>query len=166
MQRRQRILEEYLSQSSSLANFRIARRTPGSKVQSFCFEDLALKHGVADPEVTYYKMRFRGGANLGVRENLDDEELGWLQFHPDPEHPQRSCVVLPIGHRRPADLIKTDAPSNDPLRYGILDIFTHQTRSVLPTSLTRIHFYDLGPERGFKMVGVERPEEPIVPGGY
>ncbi|MEO1339248.1 MAG: hypothetical protein AAFV29_26645, partial [Myxococcota bacterium] len=165
MQRRQRIFEEYLTKYSPLSNFQVARRTPGSKVQSFCFENLALKHGVANLEHTYYKMRFRGGRRLGPRENLSDEELGWLQFRPDLEHPHRACVVLPVGHRRPADLAK-NAPDNDPLRYGILDIFVHQTRAVRPTSETRIHFYDLGHERGFQLVGVERPTQPILPDLY
>ena len=166
MERRQRIFEEYLTSHSPLANFWVARRTPGHPAQSFCFENLALKHGVADVEHTYYKMRFRGGRNLGARENLSDEELGWLQFNPDPEHPHRSCIVLPIGHRRPADLVAADAPDDDPLRYGILDIFVHQTRSVRPTNETRVHFYDLGPDRGFRMVGVERPEQPLLPDVY
>ena len=166
MARRQRIFEEYLTQHSSLANFRVARRTPNSKVQSFCFEDLALKHGVVDLKNTYYKMRFRGGAALGERENLSDDELGWLQFSPDPEHPHRSCIVLPVGHRRPSEFVKADAPDDDPLRYGILDIFVHQTRAVRPTSETRVHFYDLGPERGFQLVGIERPQQPILPDLY
>ncbi len=166
MQRRQRIFGEYLTANSSLSNFQVARRTPGSKAQSLCFEDLAVKHRVADIENTYYKMRFRGGANLGARNNLSDKELGWLQFNPDPDHPHRSCIVLPIGHRRPADLVNPDAADDDPMRYGILDIFVHQTRSVRPTSETRVHFYDLGPEKGFRLVGVERPGQPILPDLY
>ena len=166
LQRRQRIFEEYLTKHSSLTNFQIARRTPGSKVQSLCFEDLAVKHGVVNVEYTYYKMRFRGGRKLGARENLDDDELGWLQFHPDPEHPHRSCIVLPIGHRRPSELAGPNAADDDPLRYGILDIFVHHTRSVRPTSETRVHFYDLGPERGFRAVGIERPNQPILPDLY
>lgn len=159
LKRRQRIFEEYLTQYPPLATFRLARRTPDSLTQSLCFEDLALYHQVADPAVTYYKMRFRGGEDL-------DQELGWTQFTPDPDHPHRSCVVLPIGHKRPAQLAPPDAPDDDPLRYGVLDIFVHQTKSVRPTSAVRLHFYDLGAARGYRLVGVERLMDPVMPTGY
>ncbi len=159
LQRRQRIFEEYLTEYVPLANFALARRTEGDNRQSLCFEDLALKHGVASTKITNYKMRFRGGEEL-------DEELGWMQFMPDADHPHRSCIVLPMGHRRPADLAPKDAPDDHPLRYGVLDIFVHQTKSVRPSSSIEVHLYDLGEERGFRLVGVERPPEVKVPNLY
>ena len=157
LERRQRIFEEYLTQYVPLAGFRLARRTPGDPRQSLCFEDLALKHRVASPEVTFYQMRFSGGMEL-------EREIGWLQFTPDRDHPHRSCIVLPIGHRRPSDLAPPDAPDDHPLRYGRMDIFVHQSKSVRPTSSIELHFYDLGPERGFSLVGIVRPPRPKVSG--
>ena len=161
LQRRQKIFEEYLTQYSPLASFTIARRgkTADPKAQSICFEDLALYHEVASLESTYYKMRFRGGPEL-------KDELGWLQFTPDPDHPHRSCILLPVGVKRPADLAPKDAPPDHPLRYGVLDIFVHQEPKVPPTSATRLHFYDLGPEKGFRLVGIERPPKPVRPDLY
>ncbi|MCA9550356.1 MAG: hypothetical protein KC933_09990 [Myxococcales bacterium] len=159
LERRQRILEEYLTQLAPLAEFTLARRTPGDPRQSLCWEDLALKHGVASKTITHYKLRMRGGEEL-------DQELGWMQFWPDKDHPHRSCVALPIGHKRPSALAPADAPDDHPLRYGVLDIFIHQTKSVRPSSSVQIHFYDLGPERGFRLVGIRRPPEPKLPNIY
>lgn len=159
LERRQRIFEEYLTDYVPLAGFTLARRTEGDARQSLCFEDLALKHGVASNKLTNYKMRFRGGPEL-------QKELGWMQFMPDAEHPHRSCIVLPMGHRRPSDLVSKDAPDDDPLRYGVLDIFVHQTKSVRPSSSIEVHLYDLGPERGFRMVGLVRPPEVKIPDLY
>ena len=159
LQRRQRIFEEYLTENAPLANFTLARRTDGDPRQSLCWEDLALAHEVVDPALTTYKLRFRGGEEL-------EHELGWLQFTPDADHPHRSCVVLPIGHKRPADLAPKDAPDDHPLRYGVLDVYIHQTKSFRPTSAVRLHFYDLGPERGFRLVGVRRHSIEKVPDIY
>lgn len=166
IERRHRIFEEYLSKHAPLARFTVARRKKGSDVQSLCFEDLAVRFGIVDKDVVHYKIRFRGGEELDVEDHREDEELGFMEFYPDSEHPHRSCMVLPIGHRRPADLVKPGTRDDHPLRYGIMDIFVHQKRSVLPTSSMRLHFYDLGQKRGFRMVGIERPPEPVVPDRY
>lgn len=157
--RQQKLIESVVADYSPLTNFKLARRKDGSAQQSLCFEDIALMYEVVSSTVATYKMRFMGGKNA-------DEELGWLQFRPDPAHPWRSCAVLPIGHRRPADLVDASAPDDDPMRYGIMRIFVHQTRSVLPTSETRVHMYDLGPERGFRIVGIEHPSTAVRPDLY
>lgn len=159
--RRQKILEAYLRSENSLSNFRVVRRghTADPRAQSVCFEDLALLHGVTSLDTVFYKMRFRAGARL-------DQELGWLQFTPDPEHPHRSCILLPLGYRRPSELAKPGAPDDDPLRYGVLDIFVHQEAKVTPTSHVELHFYDLGPDRGFRLVGIDRPPHTVLPDLY
>lgn len=157
--RRDAIFAEYLTRFSPLARFRLARRQPNNRRQSLCFEDLAVRHRVVDPKQVLYKMRFWGGERL-------DQEIGWLQFEPDPEHPHRSCVVLPLGYRRPHDLAPEGAPADHPLRYGVLEIFIHQKPSVPPTSSVRLHFYDRGPRDGFVMVGVEPMPEPVTPDLY
>lgn len=159
LERRQRIFEEYLTQYVPLTNFTLARRTEGSLRQSLCWEDLALKHQLVKKEDTHYKLRFRGGEALNT-------ELGWMEFQPDAEHPHRSCVVVPIGHRRPAKLAPERAPNDHPLRYGVMDIFVHQTKSIRPTSSIQIHFYDLGPEQGYRIVGIVRPPETKIPEAY
>lgn len=151
--RQKKLIESVVTRYSPLTNFKLARRDPDSKRQSLCFEDIAMQFGVASSTVSIYKMRFMGGEQL-------DEELGWLQFKPDADHPSRSCIALPIGHRRPADLVDANTPDDHPLRYGVMRIFVHQTKSVLPTSETRVHMYDLGPEKGFRIVGIERPTTP------
>lgn len=157
--RRDRILKEYLTRYAPLDRFRLVRRKKGKLEQSLCFEDLAIKHKLVTTRDVLYKFRFYGGMKLATL-------LGWLQFRPDPDHPHRSCVVLPIGTQRPAELAPTGAKDNHPLRYGVLKIYIHQKPAVPPTSSMWIHFYDLGPQRGFRLVGMHRQPKPVTPGSY
>jgi len=157
--RRNRFFEEYLSQYVALAGFRLARRSPGKSEQSLCFEDLAIRHGVSRPGETYYQFRFHAGRAL-------EREMGWVQFMPDEDHPSWSCVLFPLGRTRPADLAGPGARDDDPLRYGVLDVWVHQKPTVMPMGQVRLHFYDLGPERGYQLVGIERPPEVTVPDDY
>ena len=159
IERRDLILKEYLTQWAPLDRFRIVRRTAGELTQSFCFEDLAIKHNLVSGENVCYKFRFYGGEEL-------DRELGFLQFRPDPDHPHRSCVVLPIGDKCPHELAPEGSADDHPLRYGVMKVFIHQKPTFPPTSSIWLHFYDLGPERGFKLVGIERQPEPVMPDLY
>ncbi|MCA9670411.1 MAG: hypothetical protein KC503_32670 [Myxococcales bacterium] len=159
MARRRKILAEYLTKGSPLDKFRIVRRVPGDLTQSLCFKDLAVKHKIVDYRNVLYKFRFMGGKKL-------DQRLGWLQFEPDREHPDRSCVRLPLGDKRPAELAPKGAPDNHPLRYGMLEIFVHQKPTLPPSSSIKLHFYDLGPTKGFRLVGIERPDKPVMPDLY
>ncbi len=154
--RRDRIVEQYFTEYTSLDRFRLVRREEGDATQSLCFEDIAIQYGVADPRITVYKARFYGGVEL-------EDELGWLQFQPDPEHPHRSCIQFPIGDTRPAELAGVEARDDDPLRYGVLKIWMHQRPTLRPTSAVHLHFYDLGAERGYRLVGIERPDRPEIP---
>jgi hypothetical protein len=144
MARRKLILDEYATRRSPLTRFMLVRRHPNDPAQSLCFEDDAARTGAA--RASAYRVRFVGGQGL-------DEELGAFQFTPDPKHPHRSCVRMPVTGRRPADLAGA-APDNDPLRYGVLEI-VGQYRGSAPR--VRVHLYDLGPARGFRLVGIERP---------
>lgn len=157
--RRDQLLREYLTRYAPLDRFRLVRRTPGKSTQSLCFEDLALQRGLVNPRHVLYKLRFQGGQRL-------ERELGWLQFPPDPDHPARSCVVMPIGDKRPADLVPAQAPGSHPGRYGVLQIYIHQKPAVPPTSGLALHFYDLGRERGYRLVGIERQPIPVTPDLY
>jgi hypothetical protein len=159
IKRRDKILREYFTQYAPFDRFRLVRRTPGDLTQSLCFEDLAIKHGLVDPRSAIYKIRFYGGMNL-------ERQLGWLQFQPDPEHPFRSCIKLPLGDQRPASLALKGAPDDDPLRYGVMKIWIHQHPSIQPTSAIHLYFYDLGQDRGYQLVGIERPDRPVVPRIY
>jgi hypothetical protein len=151
--RRQRVLAEYFGRGSALDRFLLVRRTPGDPTQSLCFEDRALATGVADAGQIVYRVRVFAGAEL-------ERTLGWLQFRPDLTHPQRSCLVLPIGHTRPAALAGEGAAPDAPLRYTVIEIQTTQQARTEGTTSVRLHLYDLGPERGFRLVGIERPEHP------
>lgn len=157
--RRDRFFAEYLQRYVPLGSFFVVRRDPGNSTQSLCFDDLAILHGVADPNAVYYQLRFYGGLD-GAR------ELGWVQFNPDPKHPAWSCIRLPLGEERPSQLASEDSPLDHPLRYGVMKIWVHQVPSVRPMGEVRVHFYDLGPDRGFQMVGVERPEHIELPDDY
>lgn len=57
------------------------------------------------------------------------------------------CVTIP--HRTKGGGV----PDGDASRYVVVDIANGQAPGVL-----RAHLYDLGPERGFRLVGVERPD--------
>lgn len=157
--RRDIILRHYLTRWPSLAHFRLVRRKQGLPEQSLCFDDLATKHRVIDRKKVVYKLRFYGGKKI-------DQELGWLQFSPDRDHPGRSCVLLPIGDKRPADLAPAGAPDNHPLRYGVLKIFIQQKPAIPPTSSIWLHLYDLGPQRGYRLVGIDRRPKPVMPDLY
>lgn len=159
IKRRDKILAEYLTKYAPLDRFILVRRQPGKLAQSVCFQDAAIEAGIVDYREVLYKMRFYGGRRL-------DHELGWLQFRPDPDHPRRSCIQLPIGDTRPAELAPPGARDDHPLRYGVLKIWINQKPRVPPTSSIHLHFYDLGPRRGYRLVGIERPPKPVIPVNY
>ena len=153
IERRDRIYREYLTRSVPLDRFHLIRREADNTAQSLCFEDLAIRHAGVDHRKVVYKIRFIAGEDL-------ENQLGWLQFQPDPDHPDRSCILLPIGDRRPHDLAPAGAPDDHPLRYGVMHIDVLQNPSLPPTSIA-IHFYDRGPEKGYVIVGIERPPNPV-----
>ena len=157
--RQRRIFEDAFLQDDPLDHWQLVRRTPGEARQSLCFENWATKLGLVPPETVTYKWRFHGGDDLA-------ELLGWLQFTPDLEHPERACVLLPIGHRRPSERTAPSAPDDDPSRYGVLKVYVHARPGFAPTSVVYLHLYDLGPERGFRLVGLERPPRIDLPPAF
>ena len=157
IERRDKIIQQYFTKYAPLDRFRLVRRTPGDPTQSLCFEDLAIRYGVTNHRINVYKGRFYGGMEL-------ERELGWLQFQPDPEHPHRSCIQLPIGDRRPADLAGAEAPDDDPLRYGVMRVFIYQGPDLRPTSSVYLHFYDLGSRTRFSP-GRPRAAGPVADAG-
>jgi hypothetical protein len=68
-------------------------------------------------------------------------------------------VSLPFGGTRAGDRAGAAAPDDDPARYTLIEIYSNATPSLRPTASVVLHLYDLGPMRGFKLVGIERPDE-------
>jgi hypothetical protein len=58
------------------------------------------------------------------------------------------CLALPRARAA------SKAPDGDPTRYAVVDV----GNGVAPGPL-RVHLYDLGPERGYRLVAIERPED-------
>jgi hypothetical protein len=47
----------------------------------------------------------------------------------------------------------SDVPADSPSRYVVLDLTNGYAKGPL-----RVHLYDLGSERGFRLAGIERPD--------
>ena len=142
--RRDRILQDYLTRFTPLDRFVLSP-------QGLCFEDLAIATHVAAPESTMYRIHLHGGPDL-------TQLLGWRQLRPDPSHPAQTCTELPLGQLRPAGLAGTSAPDDDPRRYAVLEIYSNQTPALQATAMVVLHLVDLGGDRGFRLVGIERPD--------
>jgi hypothetical protein len=148
--RRDRILHDYLTRFTPLDRFTLSRQAPG-KPQSICFEDLAIASNVAAPQSTMYRIHLHAGPRL-------EPLIGWRQLRPDPSHPSDTCTELPLGRLRPAALAEASAPDDDPRRYAILEIYSNQTPALEATGVVVLHMVDLGAERGFRLIGIERPD--------
>jgi hypothetical protein len=136
--RRDRIVAQYLDGQSPLTRFMLVRRHPGELAQSLCFEDDAVRMGLAVPAATRYQVSAAG------------TPAGAFAFTPDPTHPHRSCIRLPLGTVRPADAAGPAAADDDPRRYQVVEI------AAVAGGIVRVHLYDLGAARGFQIVGLER----------
>jgi hypothetical protein len=150
MARRDRILQDYLTRFTPLDRFVLSRQAPKS-AQSLCFEDLAIATGVAAPQSTMYRIHLHAGPRL-------EQLFGWRQVRPDPSHPSQTCTELPLGPLRPAALAGAAAADDDPRRYATLEIYSNQTPSLQATAMVVLHLVDLGDERGFRLIGIERPD--------
>ena len=147
IKRRDTILKEYLTRYTPLDRFTLERAPAGDRTQSLCFEDLALATKVSAPATTIYRLRMLGGPQLG--------SLGWRQVRPQ-TNPGRTCVPLPFDPIRPSNFARTGAPDDDPARYTVIEIDSNDVPSIQPKARVAVHLYDLGPERGFRIAGIER----------
>jgi hypothetical protein len=152
IKRRDLILREYLTHDTSLDRFTLERAEAGDRRQSLCFQDLAIATRVSDPATTIYRLHLHGGPGLRAL-------LGWQQIRPDAAHADRTCVPLPFGGARPHDQVGAAARDDDPARYALIEIYSNPIPSLRATASVVLHLYDLGPERGFRLVGIERPDE-------
>jgi hypothetical protein len=132
--RRDIILRRYLSRLSPLAE---VLSTKGG----LCAVDLARKTGVVPSELVSFRARAYRGE--------DYEPDARLRFART-ESPL-VCVELPHG-------AFDREPDGDPARYVVIDVTNGYAEGPL-----RAHLYDLGPERGYRLVGIERPETPSPP---
>ena len=131
IQRRDAILRRYLTHLSPIGSLALE----GDRL---CGTDLArLSHSIAR-ETLSYRAHYYVADSTTPRGNLpvEGDANGLL------------CVGLAHGSS------DQGSPDTDLSRYRIVDIFNGSARGPL-----RAHLYDLGPRRGFKLVGIERPEE-------
>jgi hypothetical protein len=133
--RRNIILRRYLARLSPIADVRVEQDT-------LLGVDLARRTHVVPNESTtlratlYRTDRYACAGSAAVR---------WL---PD------ATLSVALPHQTPDG----GAPDDDPSRYLVIDI----SNGYAPGPL-RAHLYDLGPTRGFRLVGLERPEDARPP---
>ncbi|WP_437314533.1 hypothetical protein [Sorangium sp. So ce385] len=136
LQRKQAIMARYLTRLSPLADVAVA--SPAE----LCGVDLARRTGVARAQDLRYEAAMYAGEALALRARP--------VVRPSPDG--RVCLSLP--HIADQGGVPDDAPS----RYAIVDILNGQAPGPL-----RAHLYDLGPRRGYKLVGIERPDDSAAP---
>jgi hypothetical protein len=130
-QRRDAILRRYLARLSPIGNLAV-------EGDQLCGTDLARLSGSIARETQSYRAHYYVADSFAQRGDLrvTGNRNGQL------------CVRL-VHDSTDAGLLDTDQS-----RYRIVDIFNGNARGPL-----RAHLYDLGPRRGFKLVGIERPDE-------
>lgn len=135
IQRRDAILRRYLSRLSPLGDVRVE----GGRLLAL---DLARKTRVVPNESLSARARVYRGAELS------DSGPAPVSVALD------STVTTRLSHAAPDGGERDDAPS----RYLVVDVFNGYAEGPL-----RVHLYDLGPTRGFRLVGIERPEGGSAP---
>ena len=135
IQRRDAILRRYLTRLSPIGNLVVTG-------DQLCGVDLARSSHSVARETLSLRARYYAGQTLTKRGELR------VDGHDD----GRLCVSL--VH----DSDDSGRADSDESRYRIVDIFNGNARGPL-----RAHLYDLGPRRGFKLVGIERPDETYPP---
>ena len=130
MARRRLILRGSFDRVSPLADLQMPDST------HLCVTDLGLTTGLSDPDAVSYGATARTGRD------------GSPAAAPLARDGARVCIALP------ASFAPADAPADSAARYATVDIArTEGDRR----TLLRAHFYDLGPNRGYALVGAERP---------
>jgi hypothetical protein len=136
--RQRRILERYFENLSPVSDVAVEG---GSNL---CAVDLARRAAVFAPG----KFRYMATPYEGVKFARGDAQ--GMQVGAG----GRVCAPL---HHFAADEGERD---DSPARYVVVDIENGQSKYPL-----RAHLYDLGPRRGFRLVGVERPDDKSPPNG-
>lgn len=130
IKRRDAIRKRYFANLSPVADVHV----DGDRL---CGNDLARQTKTWPAASFRYAGTIWSGTMLDQRKDakLSAGEDGWV------------CVTLPhVG--------RAGLPDEHPERYLVADL----TNGVAPGPL-RAHLYDLGPEKGFRLVGIERPDD-------
>jgi len=133
--RRMAILRRYLSRLSPIGE---VQATP----QGFCGIDLARLTEVVPNEAISFRARAYRGA-----EHVPTRALRLVS-----EATPRGCVELPHA------ALPASVAADDARRYVVVDLDNGYARGPL-----RAHLYDLGPNGGYRLVGIERPEDASPP---
>ena len=135
--RRDIVLRRYLSKLSPVGEMKM------SAAGELCGVDLARYSHVFDDTLFRYGAKVFTGASFTAAGDAPVRA----------EADAAVCVTIP--HRA------TDGgvADNDPSRYVIVDLANGQVPAPL-----RAHLYDLGPKKGFVLVGLERPSSTSPPG--
>jgi hypothetical protein len=128
--RRTAILRRYLGRLSPIGDVRAGKN-------AICGVDLARKTRVVPNE----GVSFRAYAHRGA--DLSPERAVRFARSVSPE------VCVEVAHVS----FGSDVPDDSPSRYVVLDIMNGYAKGPL-----RVHLYDLGSERGFRLAGIERPD--------
>jgi hypothetical protein len=133
--RRDAILRRYFARVSPITDLHFEN-------ESLCGVDLARKtHTVPDE-----------GRSLSAILYAGEKLRPTWTLSPDWEEGGKVCIDL--RHTS----IDFDSRDDDPSRYVVVDINNGYARGVL-----RVHLYDLGPKRGYRIVAIERPEDAKPP---
>jgi hypothetical protein len=134
--RRDIILRRYFSKLSPIADLKV-------RGDDLCGVDLARRARVFESTSFKYATSQYAGATLAPRAGGAVREEG------------ESGICTPLAHFA-ADVGDPDDSAN---RYLVVDV----TNGLAPGPI-RAHLYDLGPKRGFRLVGIERPTDASPPG--
>jgi hypothetical protein len=135
--RQKAILSRYLSVVSPITDVRV------SSGADLCGVDLGRMRGIAPERAFRYTARLYAGAELTLRAS------------PLVRSGPEASVCLSLSHVADDGGDPDDAAS----RYVIVDIANGHAKGPL-----RAHLYDLGPRRGFRLAGIERPANAEPPG--
>ncbi len=133
--RREALLRRYLARVSPIADLRLSG-------EDLCGKDLGRSTRVFTDTDFAYRARAYAGADLA--------------HHSSPAVRPGADGSLCLSVAHVAD--DSGAPDDSASRYVVIDIFN----GVAPGPL-RAHLYDLGPRRGFRLVGIERPDDDSPP---
>ncbi|MEO6599450.1 MAG: hypothetical protein ABIQ16_06225 [Polyangiaceae bacterium] len=137
MARRAVILRRYLTHLSPIADV-------SANPAGVCGIDLARETRVVPNEAVSFRVRAYRGADHVPLQARDVHVIG--------KATPRVCVQVPHA------ALGADVASDDPRRYTIVDIDNGYAQGPL-----RAHLYDLGPQLGFRLAGIERPENQDAP---
>ena len=135
--RRDIILRRYLAKLSPVGELEM------SAAGELCGTDLARYSGVFEDGLFRYGAKVYTGANAA----------------PGGDAPVRAEKDGALCVRIPHHAAEGGTAENDPSRYVIVDLANGQAEGLL-----RAHLYDLGPRKGFVLVGIERPSGTRPPG--